>query len=156
MNEQRECYQCRGSVKSRMDSSKICYNCGGRGQKIESVRDDSGNPEPPPLFFKSLLTTGMLIGGVINGTLREQDINEELFAQLMQTGRVRINNLIPNEVYSRMLRNVKEYHYGNEEVISKFEESIQKQYNISILIEDLLLSAIQNCKGEILFDIVSV
>jgi hypothetical protein len=98
----------------------------------------------------------MLIGGVINGTLREQDINEELFAQLMQTGRVRINNLIPNEVYSRMLRNVKEYHYGNEEVISKFEESIQKQYNISILIEDLLLSAIQNCKGEILFDIVSV
>lgn len=103
-------------------------------------------------FYNSIFT----FGSARNGTLREQDINEELFAQLMQTGKVGINKLIPGEVYNRMIRNVKDYHYGNEEVISKFEESIQKQYNISIVIEDLLLSAIQNCRGEILFDIVSV
>ena len=102
-------------------------------------------------FYNSIFT----FGSARNKTLREQDVNEELFAQLMQTGKVRINNLIPNEVYSRMMSNVSSYHYGDKEAISKYETDLYKEARISTVIEDLFIKAIQRCRGEILFDIVS-
>jgi len=102
-------------------------------------------------FYNSIFT----FGSARNKTLREQDINEELFAQLMQTGKIRINNLIPAEVYSKMIKNATEYNYGDKEAISKYKTNIEKEARISTVIEDLFMKAIQRCRGEILFDIVS-
>lgn len=64
MTEQRECYQCRG--RGSTDSGRTCLNCGGRGWKNENV-SESGDSGPEPLFFKTILSTGIILGLTIGG-----------------------------------------------------------------------------------------
>lgn len=66
MTEQQECYPCRGTGLQR-DGIKTCNNCGGRGWKMEFVRESSSDNQSEPLFFNFLLATGIITGAVMGG-----------------------------------------------------------------------------------------
>ena len=82
-------------------------------------------------------------GSARNKQLLIQDMKEELVAQLMQTGKITLNKMIDDS----MLENMKmwpEYNYFNIENILNIEEYIADQID----------QAIENCIGEILYDVI--
>lgn len=66
MTEQRECSKCNGSGTDYFDRKTTCSACGGRGWRIVDV-NDSSDSGPEPLFFKSILSTGIVLGLIIGG-----------------------------------------------------------------------------------------
>lgn len=89
-------------------------------------------------------------GSARNKKLREQDVNEEFVAQLMQTGKIKINKMLDNEYfdYRKMLAN--EYHSNAKDLI---EMLFNKLSNIESFLENKIEEAIDNCVGEVLYDL---
>ena len=103
-----------------------------------------GYPDPkkyyrdPENFFMDFFT----FGSARNKQLIVSDMKEELVAQLMQTGKITLNKMIDEKMLKKL-----ESWYGDA---FNFKNII----NIEEYIADQIDQAIENCIGEILYDVV--
>jgi len=102
-----------------------------------------GYPDPqkyyrdPEIFYMDFFT----FGSARNRELIITDIKEELVAQLMQTGKITVNKMIDNIILKKM-----NDWFGNID--------IENLLNIEEYIANQIDQAIENCIGEILYDVV--
>lgn len=90
-------------------------------------------------------------GSARNKQLRENDINEEFFAQLMQTGSIRVNKMLDKN----LIEDIKNRFYSYNTYESNIDEIISKYdnlYDIDDFIANKIEEAIEICIGEVLYD----
>ena len=92
----------------------------------------------PDNFYMDFFT----FGSARNRELIVTDMREELVAQLMQTGKITLNKMIDEDILKTL-----ESWYGN---VFNFKNII----NIEEYIADQIDQAIENCIGEILYDVI--
>jgi hypothetical protein len=103
-------------------------------------------------FYSSLFT----FGSARNKKLLVSDMIEELVAQLIQTGRITINKMIDEKVMKQNVQDLYDY-YGKSEWTDKIEELKNHRtnmLNIEEYIANQIVTAIENCIGTILYDII--
>jgi hypothetical protein len=103
-------------------------------------------------FYSSLFT----FGSARNKKLRVSDMVEELVAQLIQTGRITINKMIDEQVMKQNIENLYDY-YGKSEwtdEIENIKNHRTNMLNIEEYIANQIDTAIENCIGTILYDII--
>jgi hypothetical protein len=91
----------------------------------------------PENFYMDFFT----FGSARNKQLIVSDMKEELVAQLMQTGKITFNQMIDEKMFKKM-----------ESWFADF--NIKNLINIEEYIADQIDTAIENCIGDILYDIV--
>jgi hypothetical protein len=89
-------------------------------------------------FYCKLFT----FGSARNEELQISDKNEELVAQLMQTGRITLNKMIDEKTIQNYIQESDTHQHG------------ENLLNIEEYIADQIDTAIENCIGDILYDIV--
>jgi hypothetical protein len=97
-------------------------------------------------FFNDFCT----FGSARNKKLRQQDINEEFVAQLMQTGRIRVNKMLDDDYIKHRMNMSFEYYYDRKEENSILFNNV---LHIESFIENNIEQAIDNCVGEVLYDL---
>jgi hypothetical protein len=103
-------------------------------------------------FYSSLFT----FGSARNKKLLVSDMVEELVAQLIQTGKITMNKMIDEQIMKQNVQDLYDY-YGKSEWTDKIEEIKNHRVNmlnIEEYIANQIDTAIDNCIGTILYDII--
>jgi len=108
----------------------------------------------PKNFYTKLFT----FGSARNGQLVVSDKNEELVAQLMQTGKITFNKMMDEKTIQIFIQDLNERYskeeFDNSPGLHELKQARRNLLNIEEYIADQIDQAIENCIGEILYDVI--
>lgn len=125
-------------IRSNVEQYPILKSMSEKGLSEYGYPDPKKYYRDPENFFMDFFT----FGSARNKQLIVSDMKEELVAQLMQTGKITLNKMIDQKMLKKL-----ESWYGDT---FNFKNII----NIEEYIADQIDQAIENCIGEILYDVV--
>lgn len=122
-----------------------------RGSELFRIQKYYSDPKN---FYCKLFT----FGSARNGQLLVSDKNEELVAQLMQTGKITFNKMLDEKTIQMFIQDIDEQ-YTKEEMntipgLAEIKKSRMNLLNVEEYIADQIDQAIENCIGDILFDVI--
>lgn len=125
-------------IRSNLEQYPILKSMSEKGLSEYGYPDPKKYYRDPENFYMDFFT----FGSARNKQLIVSDMKEELVAQLMQTGKITLNKMIDEKMFKKL-----QSWYGDT---FNFKNII----NIEEYIADQIDQAIENCIGEILYDVV--